>query len=162
MGLKQYASIPTHHETKHASNERGVSLLESLIVLLAIAILISIGVRTDIRSLQSPLITESSNLASFFKHARSKAVSTTSAVLVKPIGYSSVKAIKGMTCDSIDQNAKGDFKIVLAPEVAMTDTDWSTCFTSRGLATENVVITMTDNKKTKTIEVMLGGGSRIQ
>jgi hypothetical protein len=141
--------------------EQGVSILESIVVVLITAILLTIGMGIDYRPLQNPLITDTSNITSFFKHARGKAVSTTSAVMILPEGFGGIKAVRGISCEQIDIEDSPDFRISLHPEVSLGDIEWSTCFTSRGLATENVEISLVHQGKTKSIEIMLGGGSRI-
>lgn len=142
-------------------NENGVSLLETLIVLSIVAIILSIGLAIDYRPFQNPLITETSNLESFLKHNRSKAVSSTSAIMILPESFSSLKTIRGISCGSINPDDTTFKKYNLASEVFLGNLDWSTCFTSRGLASENIIIPLNHNGKTKNIEIMIGGGTRV-
>jgi hypothetical protein len=142
-------------------NEKGVSLIEILMVVLVSFILIAIGTAVDFKPLQNPLLTETSNIASFLKHARAKAVSTTSAILVTPESHTRLRAVRGISCSDINPEETSYRHIELAPDVIIADLEWSTCFTSRGLATENVQIPVHHKSNFKTIEVMLGGGVRI-
>ncbi len=139
-----------------------MSLLEILVVVATVSILVTLGTAVDFKPLQNPLITETSNLTSFLKHARAKAVSTTSAIMVFPVSQTSVKAVRGISCNTIDVDSPADSQLQLSNGVLITNTEWSSCFTARGLATDNAQIPIAHNGKTKTIEIMLGGGSRIQ
>jgi hypothetical protein len=143
-------------------NSSGVSILELLVVILILAIFITMGTAIDFKPLRNPLVTDSANLSSFLKLVRSKAIGTTSAMHIQPESITTIKVIQGTTCDTINPTDDADFRFTLSPEVLFLGQEWSTCFTSRGLANENIEIPIGHQGQIRTVEIMLGGGSRIK
>jgi hypothetical protein len=139
----------------------GVSILELLVVVLILAIFVTMGTAIDFKPLRNPLVTDSANLASFLKMVRSKAIGTTSAMRIQAESITTIKVIRGTTCDTINIEADADYRFTLSPGVLLLDQEWSTCFTSRGLANENIEIPIGHQGASRRIEIMLGGGSRI-
>ena len=53
-------------------------------------------------------------------------------------------------------------KLNLPQGVTLTDTSWSVCFSSRGISSDNVVLTLQhDVYGSEQVEVLLGGTTRV-
>ncbi len=140
--------------------EQGFSLLE-LIVAIAISTFLLGTAALHYRDLLNPSQSGAAALGAFFKEARARAVSTTSAYRVQPANPTQVIVYSGSNCSSTPTQ---DTRLILdLPQyVSLTDISWSTCFQPRGLATDNITATLIDDKgDTHSVEVFLGGAVRI-
>lgn len=144
------------------ANCRGFTLFELLIVLAVFGVLIGMAA-LNLRPLNSPLQTGTSQIMGFFKQARAKAIATTSAYKVEPASATRLITKYASSCSALTMTTDTDLTLDLPAGVSLTATDWSVCFNSRGVADGNITVTLTDSKaKTRTVEVFLGGGVRIQ
>ena len=141
-------------------NDQGFSLLEVVVAISISAVLLG-TVAMNYRGLLNPSQSGAATLAAFFKEARARAVSTTSAYRVHPVTPTQVIASYGASCSSTPTQ---DTRLILdLPQgVALTDISWSTCFHARGLADSNITVTLIDDHgDTHDVEVFLGGAVRI-
>lgn len=59
--------------------------------------------------------------------------------------------------------ALDDLIVDLPNGASMSDTSWTACFTPRGLSESNVTFDLNDaDGQSRTVEIALGGGVRIQ
>jgi prepilin-type N-terminal cleavage/methylation domain-containing protein len=139
----------------------GMSLIELLVVLAVAGI--ALGASTlYLRPMEAPLQTGAANLEGFLRQARGRALATTSAYRVTPSDSRNVEAEFASNCGASTWTSDPGVTLVLPRQVAMTDTGWSVCFNSRGLADSNLVISLTHpSAGSRQIEVLRGGAARV-
>ncbi|MCB0345328.1 MAG: hypothetical protein KDD66_09420 [Bdellovibrionales bacterium] len=142
-------------------SEKGYTIVELLVVVSMTMTIMGISVY-NLRNLERPLKTGSAQLGGFFKQARSKAIATTSAYRVYAISNSQVATTYGVNCDNATTTFDSDLTYNLPTELEFTSTAWEVCFSARGIANDNITVTMEDKEgNTSTVEVFLGGAVRI-
>lgn len=145
----------------HFRNERGHTVINLLTTMALIGILSAAAV-SNLKEMNDPLANASFSVEHFLRLARSSAISRTQAVQVAPSSRSTLIAASGDTCSST-MTAISSMTLALPRGAEFVATDWSVCFTKRGLADANTVFQLIDgNGNTKTVRVALGGGTRIQ
>lgn len=143
---------------------RAFTLTEALVVLGITGIILAIGA-LNLRGLNNPLQNGASQLEGFFKQARAKALATTSAYRVRAETSGRLIAEYANNCNATTWTADSRLVLELPTDVRVsgtnTPTTWPVCFTSRGLADKNLIVTLANAKnQTRQVEVMLGGGVR--
>lgn len=143
---------------------RALTLVEVLVVLGITAIVLTIGT-INLRGLNNPLQNGTSQLEGFFKQTRAKAMATTSAYRVRAESPGRLVTEYAGNCNSVTWTADPRLTLELPPGVRVSGTNtpvtWPVCFTSRGLANKNLIVTLSNTKnQTRQVEVMLGGGVR--
>lgn len=143
---------------------RAFTLVEALVVLGITGIVLAIGA-LNLRGLNNPLQNGAGQLEGFFKQARAKAMATTSAYRVRADSSSRLVTEYARNCNSTTWTVDPKLVLELPTEVRVsatnTPTTWPVCFTSRGLADKNLIVTLSNTKnQTRQVEVMLGGGVR--
>lgn len=142
-------------------SQKGYTIVELLVVMAMMMSLMSIGVY-NLRSLERPLKTGAAQLGGFFKQARAKAIATTSAYRVYALSTSQAAVTYGVNCDNASTNFDTDLSYTLPNELEFTSTAWEVCFSARGIADDNITVTMEDKEgDTSNVEVFLGGAVRI-
>ena len=142
------------------ASERAFTLLELLAVISISSILLGLA-SLNYRALENPVENGAEALMGFIKKTRAKALSATLAYTIKPLTPNKIITTYGTTCSSGTQTADPTFTITLPGSDYMTDTNWSVCYGTRGLANASADITVTDGVTSKVVEVVLGGGTRI-
>ena len=143
-----------------AVTDRGFSIIELLVTMAIIGILLGTAI-SNMMLLERPLVSAASHTAGFLKQARAKAVSTTSAYKVFPADSGSLNVQTGNNCTDATTDEAG-FNLEFPSEVYLSDIAWEICFTPRGLADDNIVITLQDTSgQTRQVEIYIGGAIRI-
>ena len=145
-------------------DQSGFTLVNMLTTLSLIAILSAIAI-SDLKEVNSPLVDSSFQITHFLREARSKAMSKTVTVKVSPISAYSIKAEQGNSCSPTETFTplSPTMQSNLPNGASLTDTTWEICFTKRGLASQSSLFLIQDEEgQTRTVEVALGGASRIQ
>lgn len=133
-----------------------------LITVIAFIAIISATAVSNLKVLNDPLADASFTVSHYLRLARARAISQTQFVRVVPVSTTDIGAQVGTSCDEATtpvpelstQFPKGSF---------MNDIEWEVCFTPRGLSADNLAFLIRDvDGHTKTVEVALGGGVRIQ
>lgn len=141
--------------------QEGFTLIELMVVMSISAILLGYSV-LQLQELTRPAESAAAQVGSFFKAARAKALSTTSAYTVRPDSASRLVAESSTTCGattSIDQK----LVLELPSFVLFTTVGWSVCFDSRGFPDTNLLVAVEDDfGEQHSIEVFLGGGVRVE
>lgn len=145
------------------SGSAGFTMME-LIVVLFITIVVATTAIPTLAALKNPLDDGIATTLGIIKQTKAKAIATTSAYRIKASSNNHIYTEYLSKC-SASGNATADTKLTLDLPigVALTSYAWSICFDSRGFAQTSQNITLYDqNGKMRTIEVFLGGATRIQ
>ena len=142
----------------------GASLLE-LLTAVALFVILSEVVVSNIKQLHNPLADAGFEVSHFLRLARARAISQTLAIEVWPASATQLTSTSRSSCtDETDSDAPVEDLVLDLPDgTSFSDTDWSVCFTQRGLAYEHTTFELQGGRgNSKTVEVALGGGVRIQ
>jgi len=138
----------------------GFTLLELLVVLMLTAVLSSIAV-SNMSALANPAQGAAAQLAGFLKEVRARAISQTVAYKVSATSNRTIITQFAVNCSSATNTLDPSLQLTLPTSSALTTTNWQICFTSRGLASNNITIALQDQFVTRQVEVLLGGGVRL-
>jgi prepilin-type N-terminal cleavage/methylation domain-containing protein len=141
--------------------EAGVTLLEVLVV---VAILgLSVGIAAlNVEPLETPLAAGVTLTEGFFREARLSAIASTSAHRVQPDSSTRLGVQQALSCSGPTWTTVANMKLNLPQGVTLGGTAWSVCFSSRGISSDNVVITLQhDEHGSEQVEVLLGGTTRV-
>jgi hypothetical protein len=122
---------------------------------------ISLGIAAlYVAPVKQPLQMGVAQVSSFFRQARLRAMATTSAYQVSGSGTTTVVSKSADSCSATTWTP--DDQLTLPDGVAMTSGSWSVCFSSRGVSSDNIVLTLTHaGYRSISIEVLIGGVTRI-
>ena len=148
--------------TQQGNCEQGMSILELLVVFLIISIMMNSAV-SNLAEIKDPLKDGVSQCLGFVKQVRAKALSTTSAYFLSAGSDGQLVSSWGSTCESSTPTPDPTLFLDLPNGVTLTDTAWSVCFDSRGLASGEQTFSVQDvDGRNETIEIFLGGAVRIR
>jgi Tfp pilus assembly protein FimT len=140
--------------------EGGFTMFE-LIALLALFAVVSAIAVYGVESMRNPLNNAALSMEQLLRTARSRAISTTQAVEVKPLSPTLIGTSTSDSCSGTMTNSP-DLKLRLPTGAGLTDTTWTICFDQRGLADSNTSFQLADHHGiARTVRVALGGGVRI-
>jgi prepilin-type N-terminal cleavage/methylation domain-containing protein len=143
------------------NRQSGMTLVELLGVLALIAIAVCVAV-VNMQSSGIPSTSSTALLEGQFRAARLNAIATMSAYKVTPATPTSLRAEKGATCSATTWTVDSSLNNALATGVTMSPSSWSVCYSSRGVATSNVVVTLAHSRYgSRRVEVLVGGASRV-
>lgn len=143
------------------SRQSGTSLVEVLVVL-AIAGIALGTTALYLMPAEAPLQTGAGLLEGALRQARLQAIATTSAFRVRPATATRLATETASSCVATSWDTVTPMNVVLPRNVSMTDDEWSVCFSSRGISTNNVKIPLTHpDYGTLAVEVLIGGTTRI-
>lgn len=141
--------------------EAGITVLEVLVIVAVLGL--SVGVAAlNFEPLETPLAAGVTLTEGFFREARLSAIATTSAYRVQPDSTTRLGVQQDVSCSGSSWTTVANMKLDLPPGVTLTDTGWSVCFSSRGISSDNVVLTLQhDAYGSEQVEVLLGGTTRV-
>lgn len=135
-------------------------MLEILVCLLIFGLMASTAI-TSVSQIQNPLEDSVSGSVSYLKQVRARALETTYAYTVTPGSNSALGARYSVRCDSATKTADPGLSYQTASGVTYTDTTWSVCFDSRGLASgAQSFLLRNGSGQQRTIDVFMGGAVR--
>lgn len=140
--------------------DSGYSLLEVLIVVALSGVLLGSAV-LNTRVMRDVSKDAASGIEEMIKKSRSKALATTKAYTVRPSSTGRLISTYGDSCTSTVQTSDAELSFTLPTGASLLSTSWSVCYSSRGLSQSSVNIQVYDGTRTKTVQVVLGGGVRI-
>jgi prepilin-type N-terminal cleavage/methylation domain-containing protein len=149
------------HDSSVDLAQSGFSLLELVAVIGLIAVVSAIAV-TNMRVLENPLVSASSNLSHYFRLVRARAISQTRSILVTAHSTHELTASAASNCSSTVFTPIDELDLDIGSDVYFSETGWSVCFTQRGLVDEAVLFTIQSGAGSKSVEIALGGGIRIR
>ncbi|MCB0330272.1 MAG: prepilin-type N-terminal cleavage/methylation domain-containing protein [Bdellovibrionales bacterium] len=138
----------------------GYTLIELLVAMSLAGILSGIAT-VNFVEMSNPSLSAASNISTYLKQARARALATTSAYTLTATNTETIVATYGSTCSAVQTP---DPELTLQLEKAsLTSISWTICFNSRGFPDSNVIIPVVDIYSSQnTVEVLLGGAIRIQ
>lgn len=143
------------------NHDRGSSLLELIVTMALIALLSAVAI-SNIKILENPLANASFNISHYMRLIRSRAISQTTTITVIPSSSAVISAYSADSCESEDLTEIPDLQLELEDDVHLSSTDWSVCFNQRGLASEHITFDFYTSTATKTVQIALGGGVKIE
>ena len=143
------------------SGQRGMTLIEVLAVLVILAIALT-AVAMNLLPQDNPVDTSTNLLEGAFREARLNAIATMSSYRVSPTGPNGVSGEKGASCSGTTWSVDPSLNTAFPSGVTISPTTWSVCFSSRGISTSNVVVTVAHPSHTsRRVEVLFGGTTRV-
>jgi len=144
-----------------AENCSGFTLIEVLVTL-SLAFILSMIAIMNLKELDNPLTNGSAQLASFFKQVRSRAVSSTLAYTIYPSTSDRIETRFAERCSDGTTTDDDTLVLDLPTGASLTDTDWTLCYSARGLPDGTLEVEVYDGEgQYKTVEVFLGGAVRV-
>lgn len=141
-------------------SQRGMTILE-LIVTLGIVSIVSAIAISNLKEMNKPLENAAYSAELFLQLARSRAISGTQMVKVKPISNTKLEAYSGSACNDAMVAIAG-LTQTLPSGTSLADTTWFICFSPRGRADAAISFNINDiGHKTKILSVARGGGVKI-
>lgn len=141
--------------------QRGFTILELLTVMAIGSILAGIAV-LNLNAFANPSNNGALELMGFIKRARAKAMATTQAYTVAPTSSNSIVARYAASCSDTTWTDDTELYTTLPSGASLDDTNWEICYSSRGLSADSADITVRDSRATRLVQIVLGGGVRIQ
>lgn len=141
--------------------QAGLTLVELLVALSILGIGLAVST-IYLKSTDNPLKTGSVLLEGALREARLMAIAETAAYRVVPQGTRAVRMEHAADCASGTWSAAATPSVTLPDGVTIQSEGWTVCFNSRGISSDNVVITLTHGGfGTRQVEVLLGGTTRV-
>lgn len=140
---------------------RGSSFVELLVVLAITGVAVG-AAALYLRPVEAPVQVAAAELEGVLRRARARALATTSACRVLPVGPGALRTECAASCAASSWTGEPGGSLELPRDVTMTDTGWAVCFTSRGLSSDNLTITLVHPEyRAREVEVLLGGAARV-
>ena len=143
------------------TSQTGFSLIELLVALALLGVLCTVAV-TNIHTLENPLVSTSSNMSHYFRLVRVRAIAQTRSIRIAPGSAYHLEAGTASNCEAETFEPLSELDFDLDEDVRLGSTDWSVCFTQRGLVHQAVAFVLTGDNGSRTVEIALGGGVNIE
>jgi hypothetical protein len=136
----------------------------SLVEALAVMAILSVGLTAATIRLQAaatPVETGALLVEGFLRQARARAIATTSAFRVFP-DAGGLATESASNCASTDWTPEPRLTLELPQGTSIAETVWTVCFTSRGVTTDTLTLTLVHPElASRRVEVFYGGSTRI-
>lgn len=139
----------------------GATFVELLVVLAILGV--GLGMASIfLKSTDNPLETACVLLEASFREARLMAIAETAAYRVVPQGSNVVRMERAAACADTTWTSADTPAVELPEGVAIQEEGWAVCFNSRGISSDNVVVTLAHaSSGSRRVEVLLGGTTRV-
>lgn len=142
-------------------NDSGMTLVEILAVLAIISLAVGVAV-VQLRPLEAPLDTATSQVEGLCREARLSAIASTSAYRLSPDGHGGILAEHAASCSSTTWTLDSRMGLTLPSGVSMTPSSWTACFSSRGISSTGLTIALAHSQYgTRSVEILVGGTTRV-
>lgn len=147
-------------KTSRNTFQAGFTIVELIVVMALISVAFALAVM-DLRELDDPLLNGAQQFSGFIRQVRARAISRTSAYIIRPTSGTHVVTERADTC-SATRTLDSQTVMDLPSSTYFLETDWEVCFSSRGFPDANIEIEIRDQGgQFKTVEILLGGAVRI-
>lgn len=141
------------------NKQSGFTLMEMMAVL-GIATILSGMAVLNLKRFDQASVNAANQVVALVKSARAYAMTSTVTVQVRPVNSTTIRATAASSCSTTTRTAIPQLSYTLPDGASMTNTSWSVCYTSRGLSRESISIPIRDQSRTRTVQIVLGGGIR--
>lgn len=143
------------------NRQSGVTFVELLVVMAILGI--GLGMASMfLKSTDNPLHTGGVLLEASFREARLLAIAETAAYRVLPRDSGAVRMERASTCADATWTGAEVPAVELPEGVVIQEEGWFVCFNSRGISSDNVVVTLAHASfGSRQVEVLLGGTTRV-
>lgn len=101
-------------------------------------------------------------VANFLKHARLRAITSSSAYFVVPVSENKIVAKIGSKCSDRSPAIDPQMEFKLPSGAILSSTAWTTCFSSQGQTEVATNIPITDSSNSdQTVRVLIGGSVKV-
>ena len=138
----------------------GFSILELLVTFSIAAGLSGIAIY-NMHALRQPAAEAAANTVGFVKRTRAKALATTHAYTIRPLTEDLLITTYAKNCHAAKQDLDDSLTLTLPEGAEFATTEWSICFSSRGVSEGSVNVNIKDDDQTKKIQIAAGGGARV-
>jgi prepilin-type N-terminal cleavage/methylation domain-containing protein len=143
------------------SGQRGLTFIEVLVVLAILALALGVTAM-QLQPVASPVDTATNLVEGEFREARLNAIATMSAYRVSPATPSQLKGEKAASCSATTWTLDSSMNNPLPTGVTMSPSSWSVCFSSRGISTNSLTVTVSHpTYGSKGVMVLYGGTTRV-
>ncbi len=136
-------------------------MVELIITLGLFGLLCMVAV-SNIKVLENPLVSAAANLSQYFRLVRVRAIAQTRSIIVEPTSQHRLTASAAANCTSETLTPIDELELDIGDDVSLGSTDWSVCFTQRGLVHAAALFTLSSETGIRTVEIALGGGVQIR
>ncbi len=140
--------------------QTGFTLIELVVAVALVGVLMGVAV-FEFRDVENPANNGAAQLASFFKETRAKALASTLAYTITPQSTTKIVTTKGKTCEAA-QTPDNLQSLTLPSGSSLLQTSWAICYNARGVSNNSFDIHIADENSSKVVQVVLGGGVRVQ
>ena len=140
-------------------SSRGFTLVEMVVALCMIGVLMMF-VGFNFKAIENEAQNGASELIGFLKKSRAKALTSTASYTITPVSSTLIRTTYSTSCSGAQTNDPS-LSLELPTGAHLESTVWSVCYSSRGLSDSSVNIVISDDYRSKTVQVVLGGGARI-
>jgi hypothetical protein len=137
-----------------------MSLVELVVVsaLLGIVLLIA-GLYLE--PFEAPVQTGGELIDALIKQTRAKSMAETTVHRIRPLDPDSLVVEHATACSSMAWTLEPRMSLDLPRGVALSATAWSICFSTRGIASDNIVLTLSHpDFPSRQLEILKGGAVR--
>ena len=141
--------------------QAGFTLPEALLLVALVGVASMVTIQ-NLRPAEQPLHAGGAVLEGTLRQARLQAIANTAAFRVSPDSSKALEIQTAASCGATSWSAVPNGTFELPAGVTLTSTTWKVCFTSRGVSTDNTVITLSHHHYgTRQVEVLIGGTTRV-
>lgn len=136
-------------------------MFELVAVVGVMTLLLLIAV-SNLKELNRPLLNGTAHVTSYLKQVRAKALTATSAYEIYPLSPTELRARFANSCNATEFTDDPLLTLTMPDGAVIVESEWTVCFNSRGLASDNVTISVQDlDLQQRQVEVLLGGSVRV-
>jgi hypothetical protein len=135
-------------------------LIDLIVVMALIGIMAGISALA-LRHFEAPLETAGDLVDGLIKQTRAKSMASTTVHRIRAVAGDHLVVEYARSCGSAAWTLDPRMDLRLPSGVSLTDTAWSICFDTRGIASDNLILTIDHPQyQARTLEVLKGGTVR--
>ena len=147
----------TEPASERVAGSAGTTLIELMGVITLLGLVMAVGAMY-LKAVERPVSTAGEQLEGLFKQTRAMAMATTTVHRVRPVAWDELVVESATSCSSGTWTLEPGLELRIPKDVRFLRTDWSICFNSRGIASDNLSVTLRHPLfDSKQLEVLRGG-----